>query len=531
MTLFIIGVVIYFVYICLLSTKSLHMLQQNRYNRGYKYVKWMMKNIKEQLINVNLIFIVFLLLYFSDNLINNITYIFVIIYIFLIYIFLKFKSFEQVKIPLKYTARIKRLLLTNGLFHLLIILIICLNYNEDNVLVYYVLLGFIAYINPLVIIFVNFINRPIEKLVSIHFRNQAISKLKSMSDMDVIGITGSYGKTSSKNILYDILNVKFNAFKTPHNYNTPNGLMITINNYLDKYNDYFIAEMGACRKGEIKELCDLVHPKYGIITSIGLAHLETFGSEEAIQRTKFELIESLPEDGIGILNADDPKQLSYHIKNNCKILWIGIDNKKCDLYAKDIKLTYMGTRFKCKFKDSDTIYEFSTKLLGQNNIYNILAGILLGRELGISIKDLQRAVKGVEPVEHRLQMKKLNDINLIDDAYNANPKGCKMAIEVLGKMPGKKIIVTSGMIELGNKEYEENKNIANLIKENKIDEVILVGKNQTKPIQDGLEEVKFKEDNIYITNDIMEAFSIMKELNDGNTYVLLQSDLPDIYNE
>ena len=106
-----------------------------------------------------------------------------------------------------------------------------------------------------------------------------------------------------------------------------------------------------------------------------------------------------------------------------------------------------------------------------------------------------------------------------------------MAIEVLGKMPGKKIIVTSGMIELGNKEYEENKRLGILIKENKIDEVILVGKNQTKPIQDGLEESKFNSKNIHITNDIMEAFEIMKKLNDGNTYVLLQSDLPDIYNE
>ena len=244
------------------------------------------------------------------------------------------------------------------------------------------------------------------------------------------------------------------------------------------------------------------------------------------------MIENLPSDGIGILNADDPKQKSYHIQNDCKILWIGIDDKKSDAYAKDIELTYKGTKFKVVFKGNDKEYEFQTKLLGKNNIYNLLAGILLGHELGISIADLQKAVKNVEPVEHRLQMKKYFDINLIDDAYNANPKGCAMAIDVLAKMPGKKVVITSGMIELGDKEYNENKKIGEIIAENKIDEVILVSKNQTKPIQDGLKEMKFADKKIHITNDIMEAFEILKkEIDDGNTYCLLQSDLPDIYNE
>ena len=531
MTVFIISVIVYLIYISLISTKSLQMLQQNRYNRGYKYVKWLIKNLNECFINYTLIFLIFICFYYSNNLINYISYMAIIIYIFLIYVFCSNKKRENTKIPLKYTARIKRLIFTNELFHIIIILIILLNYSEDNLVAYYIILGLIGYLNYLVVIIINFLNRPLEKIVGNHFRNQAINKLNSMSNMEVIGITGSYGKTSSKNILNDILNVKYNSFKTPANYNTPFGLMITINEHLDKYNDYFIAEMGACKKGEIKELCDLVHPKYGIITSIGLAHLETFGSEEAIQRTKFELIESLPSDGIGILNADDPKQKSYHVNNDCKILWIGIDDKKSDAYAKDIELTYKGTKFKVVFKGSDKEYDFQTRLLGKNNIYNLLAGILLGHELGISIADLQKAVRAVEPVEHRLQMKKYFSINLIDDAYNANPSGCAMAIDVLSRMPGKKVIITSGMIELGDKEYKENKKLGELIADNKINEVILVGKNQTKPIQDGLKEKKYNEKKIHITNDIMEAFEILKEIDEGNTYCLLQSDLPDIYNE
>ena len=174
-------------------------------------------------------------------------------------------------------------------------------------------------------------------MVYISYRNKATNKLTNMKNLKVIGITGSYGKTSSKNILSDILNVKYNALPSPKNFNTPYGLIITINNHLDKFDDILIAEMGAYKQGEIKELCDLVKPKYGILTKIGTAHIEIFGSQENIQKGKFELIESLPSDGIGVLNGDDEFQLNYKLKNDCKIIWIGIDNKDVDVRACDIK--------------------------------------------------------------------------------------------------------------------------------------------------------------------------------------------------
>ena len=351
-----------------------------------------------------------------------------------------------------------------------------------------------------------------------------------MTNMDVIGITGSYGKTSSKNILNDVLNIKYNSFATPKNFNTPFGLMITINNHLDKFNDYFIAEMGACKTKEIKELCDLVHPKYGIITKIGVAHLETFGSEQNIINTKFELIESLPSDGVGILNMDDPKQVNYTIKNNCKIIWISIDNKDADVRATNIKLSNKGTTFEVKFKGDSTKYKFSTKLLGRANIYNILAAIALGSYLNISKEELIAGVKKVTPVEHRLELKKYYDMYLIDDAYNANPDGCKMALDVLNMMPGKRIVISSGMIELGNKTYELNKELGEYMTSN-ADIAILIGKEQTKPVYDGLIAKKFKKENIFVLNNINDAFKLLDEIKDKETYILLQSDLPDIFNE
>ncbi len=529
-TLFLITILFYLIHIYIINKRSLHMLQQNRYNRGYRYIKWINKNASANFININLVFLIFIITYFSE-LLNDISpYIFILVYAFLTYVFIDNRRKESYKLPLKITARIKRITITTMILYLIPCLIFLIGYEQEYQSIYFLVLGLLSFINVFIVLLANFINRPVEKLVSKYYENQAREKLRTLSNMDVIGITGSYGKTSTKNTLYEILDIKYNVFKTPENYNTPYGLMISVNNYLDKYNDYFIAEMGACKKGDIKELCDLVHPKYGILTRIGLAHLETFGSEEAIQKTKFELIESLPEDGIGILNGDDEKQTSYNIKNNCKIIWIGIDNKRGDYYAKDIELSYRGTKFKIHSKKTKEDIEFETQLLGRNNIYNILSAVALGIELGISKTQLQKAVKKIKPVEHRLSMTKYYDINIIDDAYNSNPMGCKMALEVLKMMPGKHIVVTPGMIEVGAKEEEVNKEFGREIADH-TDEVILIGKEKTKPIYDGLKEKSFPEKKIHVLNDVMDAFPLMMELKEGNTYVLLENDLPDSFNE
>ena len=177
MLLYIFVSIIYLIYINIISTKSLHMLQQNRYNRGYKYVKWLLKNLKENFVNYNLLFVLFILFYFSENLLTYINYIAILLFIFLIFVFISNKKKETTKIPLKYTARIKRLIATNTLLHILLIIITLLNYSDNNLPLYYFILGLIGYLNPLVIILINFLNRPVEKMVANHFRNQAINKL------------------------------------------------------------------------------------------------------------------------------------------------------------------------------------------------------------------------------------------------------------------------------------------------------------------------------------------------------------------
>ena len=521
---FLISLLVLIPYIFLKSKKSLHMLQQNWYNDGNRYLKWINNNKNKVFINYDILFIIFLIGLLLDS---NITMIiFVIFYVIISLLYLNSLNKEKIVKPLVFTKRVKRLLITDYLIYIVTALIISLIYKDNNISYYYLIIGLLIYLNYFVIYIANIINKPIEKSINNGFKKKAIKKLNSMSNMKVIGITGSYGKTSSKNILNDVLNVKYNTFATPKNFNTPLGLIISINNYLDKFNDYFIAEMGAFCMGEIKELCDLVHPTYGILTKIGVAHLESFGSQENIQKGKFELIESLPSDGIGVLNFDDPLQVSYKLKNNCKIVTIGIDNKDVDFRATNIKLSSNGTSFDLIIKGDKKKYKFETKLLGKANVYNILAAIALGYNLGINIDQLIIGVKKVKAVEHRLELKKMGNINIIDDAYNANPDGTKMALDVLYSMPGKKIVISSGMIELGDKEYELNKELGKYMKD--CDLVILLGKDLTKPIYDGLMEVKYDKKKIHMLKDINEAINLINKEKDA--YVLIQSDLPDIFN-
>ena len=521
---FLVSLLVVIPYIYLKSKKSLHMLQQNWYNDGNRYLKWIGNNKNKVFVNFDIFFLIFFLGLLTNSL--TIMTVFILFYSLSSIIYLKKLKNEKIVKPLVFTKRVKRLIVTDYLIYIITIALISISFNEELLPMYYLIIGLLIYLNYFVIYIANIINKPIEKSINNSFKKKAINKLNNMSNMKVIGITGSYGKTSSKNILNDILNVKYNSFATPKNFNTPLGLIISINNYLDKFNDLFIAEMGAFKRGEIKELCDLVHPTYGILTKIGVAHLESFGSQENIRKGKFELIESLPQDGIGVLNFDDPLQVSYKLKNKCKIVTIGIDNKDVDFRATNIKLSNNGTSFDLVIKGDRKKYPFETKLLGKANVYNILAGIALGYNLGIKIEQLQVGVKKVKAVEHRLELKKMGNINIIDDAYNANPDGTKMALDVLYNMPGKKIVISSGMIELGDKEYELNKELGKYMKD--CDEVILLGKDLTKPIYDGLMEVKYNKKKIHILKDINEAIALINKEKDA--YVLIQSDLPDIFN-
>lgn len=519
------------------SKRFLHMLQQNLYNENNRYLKWVFKNIRKFL-DIDIFIMIaslvgWLVIYDIDKLALLDGILVIGLSIFLGLVWDSRIKHDQNKKPLVITKRVKRLIITTSILYLVPAIFCILNYYDKQFAwMMLFIISLMLFLNPFIVFIANIINHPYERGVYHYYKRKAQNKLKSMTNLKIIGITGSYGKTSSKNILSDILNVRYNALPTPRNLNTYNGLIMTVNNHMDKFTDIFIAEMGAYVRGEIRGLCDLVKPKYGILTTIGTAHLESFGSEENIISGKFELIESLPQDGFAILNGDDPKQVNYQLKNKVRTIWIGVDNADSDVRACNIKCSSKGTSFDVIFKSTGEKYPFQTKLLGKHNVYNILAGIACGVEFGIKIEDLQSAVKMVKAVEHRLELKKLGVFYQIDDAYNSNPVGARNACEVLGMMDGIKVVVTPGMIELGDKESYYNKEFGTQIAQ-VADYAVLIGEKRTKPIYEGLLSKGFDKDKIIVFNDVREAYAFINSLSDGKNdiFALFENDLPDTYNE
>ena len=441
-----------------------------------------------------------------------------------------FKSKES-KLPLKITARVWRLIGTAVLV-MLAISGIAMVFVPLNMIIQFT--GWMLTFNLfayLIVLLANKLNKPLETQIRLGFINDARRIIKSSKDLDVIGVTGSYGKTSTKHVLNAILSEQFNTLMTPESYNTPMGITITIRNFLKPIHSKFIAEMGAYKVGEINELCEIAYPKYGVLTSVGPQHLETFKTIDNVKQTKFELIEYLPEDGIGFINIDDENIRDYYenkFQGKCTVYTYGIE-READYRASDIEVSEKGTSFKVHFKDG-RIETFQTKLLGLHNIYNTLASIGLGYELGIPVEKMQMAVRKMKPVTHRLELRRNGNFTIIDDAFNSNPVGSKMALEVLGQMNGKRIVITPGMVDLGTAQYDLNKAFGTYMKNN-CDYIILVGKKQTEPIQEGLKEVDYPTENIYIAKNLQDAFAKMNEVVEAGAFVLIENDLPELFAE
>lgn len=441
---------------------------------------------------------------------------------------------KESKKPLKITARVWRIIAT-GVVVMLLFSGLGLALLESHIeLVGVQVIGWLLIFNLFayfLMLVANWLNKPMENSIRLGFINDARRIIKNSQSLDVVGVTGSYGKTSTKHALNAILSEQFNTLMTPESYNTPMGITITIRNYLKPIHSKFIAEMGAYKVGEINELCNIAYPKYGILTSVGPQHLETFKTIDHVKQTKFELIEFLPADGIGFINIDDENIRDYYenkFKGVCTVYTYGI-NQKADYRAKDIVVSEKGTTLNVVFRDG-SVHEFQTKLLGLHNIYNTVASIALGNELGIPVEKMKIAVRKMKPVTHRLELRRNGNFTIIDDAFNSNPVGSKMALEVLGQMSGKRIVLTPGMVDLGSAQYELNKAFGTYMKDT-CDYVILVGKKQTEPIQEGLAEVGFPKENITVAENLTEAFKVMYEVVEPGAFVLIENDLPELFAE
>lgn len=418
----------------------------------------------------------------------------------------------------KFTGRIKRLIVADALITLCLATGICFAARES---VYcQTLVAALAILAPFTAIAANAVMTPLERANNGKYVKRAKTKLAEKHPI-VIGITGSYGKTTAKNLLRAMLAKKYSVMATPGSYNTPMGVCKTINDTLDN-EQFLIAELGARHKGDIKELCDIVSPKYGIITAIGDMHIETFRSRSGVADAKFELAEALPESGLIVLNGYNPDCAALAARESaCRKLTVG-DSER--ISYSNLEITGDGTSFELVIDGQ--AYKVKTKLLGSHiaELACVCAGI--ASECGVSADDIADAVSEASPVEHRLQLVESIDssVTVIDDAYNSNPIGAKNALDVLGCFNAQKIIVTPGFVELGAIEKECNitlgKQIAGVC-----DMAFLIG-SRAADIKKGAVDGGMSEDSISVFGSRDEATDAFKSLT-GDRVILFENDLPD----
>jgi UDP-N-acetylmuramoyl-tripeptide--D-alanyl-D-alanine ligase len=351
-----------------------------------------------------------------------------------------------------------------------------------------------------------------------------------MPHLKIIGITGSFGKTSTKHFLHRILSEKYNVLMTPGNFNTTLGVVRTVREHLKPHHEVFIVEMGAKQRGDIKEICDLVEPEMGIITSVGEMHLETFGSIEGVARTKFELIEALPTDGFGVVNIDS-EAAAEHLKTvGRKIATYGIDNSAADYRAVDIAYSAHETEFYLDKGNGDRAL-FATHILGRGNILNILAALAIADKMGVSLEAQRRAVRQIEQIEHRLSLRRNAGITILDDAYNSNPTGAKMALEVLKgfNCEGRRWVLTPGFVEMGTKQYENNRAFGRDIAKAEPDGVYVINEVNRKAIVEGLTEGGYPEAQLRCVASFSEAMSELQPKLKAGDVMLYENDLPDSF--
>jgi UDP-N-acetylmuramoyl-tripeptide--D-alanyl-D-alanine ligase len=502
----------------LLSLHFVHMLQLNSYQND-RYRRWMKENRGQIIYRMGWLLLATVavssfLIQSTDWKVRTACAI-----IFFIHAYLNLP--KKAKKPLVFTARVKRLYAT---YFILAAAVGAAVYFSGMLRISLGALFLWASLTGFAVLAANTINRPIENRIAGWYIEDARKILNSMNNLTVIGITGSYGKTSTKNFLASLLAARYNVLMTPESYNTTMGAVRTVREKLLPVHDVLIVEMGARRPGDIAEICELVRPKYGIITAIGEQHLETFKTVENIIGTKFELADYIPDDGLIFLNGDD-KYIKNKKTGKPFVTYSVRAGSGCDYTAFDISVSREGSRFTVAAPDGERCV-FTTKLLGAHNIQNITGCIAVAHRLGIPLSELVVSVRRLKPVEHRLQ---LLPNGYIDDSYNSNPAGFRAALDVLSQFSGQRVLVTPGMVELGERQYQLNRELG-AYAASRCDYAVLVGEKQAPPLREGLLEAGFQAERLFIAPDLNKAIETVNSLpNEGQRTVLLENDLPDNY--
>lgn len=520
------------IYMVLNFRHDIHMLQQNSY-RPERYWRWLRGgndwSSAWRLIDLAMIFLLM-----ASNLLPF------QVAAFIIAIVCVTKGFiiltRKFKKPLVFTKRVWRIYgLTAFLSAGAVVAVALCTAGKTYAVIYsgfqitlLVILG-ISGLSWMVVFVALYMLMPVEAMINGRYRKEAVGILRSKPDLKVIGITGSYGKTSTKHYLHSILSEQYETLMTPGSYNTPMGVIRTVRESMKPYTEVFICEMGAKQQGDIKEICDMVKPSMGIITAVGPMHLETFKTIENVQATKFELADALPADGLAVVNNDFEYCANRPVENTGCIRYGSSNPEGADYVATDIHYGAGGTDFTVKGPDGLEM-KLHTPLLGECNVSNLLAAIIVALKLKVPEEKIRHAVGHIGQVEHRLSVNRTaSGITVIDDAFNSNPSGAKMALDVLAQFEGgRKIVVTPGMVELGEAEFDLNKALGRYIGE-KADMAVIVGEYNRNALLDGLRESSMAKANIYLADDFADAQRILGSIISKGDVILYENDLPDSF--
>ena len=509
--------VVWLVYLWATMRYSVQMFQQNSY-RTERYNRWL-RSTGEWHSHMNMLSVASALLFAFTSHIAAI----IVVAVWMLIIAVSEFSIKY-KIPVAYTMRVKRLFSTRIILSAAVVALVHIYAPK------YTLSAMMIMAVDYWTILANLINRPLEMLITRWYYNDAKRMLRSMPNLKIIGITGSFGKTSTKHFLYRVLSEKYNVLMTPGNFNTTLGVVRTVREHLKPHHEVFIVEMGAKQRGDIKEICDLVEPHMGIITSVGEMHLETFGSIEGVARTKFELIDALPEGGFGVVNVDSEAAAEYLKSLDRKVSTYGIDNPEAEYRAVDIAYSSQQTEFSVD-KGDNTTTTYATHILGRGNILNILAALAIADKLGVGTEAQRRAVRQIEQIEHRLSLRRNGGITVLDDAYNSNPTGAKMALEVLKgfSCEGRRYLLTPGFVEMGAKQYDNNREFGRHIAQAAPDGVYVINEVNRKAIVEGMMEGGYPESQLRCVASFNEAMSELQPKLKSGDVMLYENDLPDSF--
>ncbi len=433
---------------------------------------------------------------------------------------LKAESFDfafGTKTKLKFTNRVKRLVFADFLLKFVIFLLF---YGLiANFWVNFVLTIFLLILSEFWVCLSFLVMLPVENVIKNNFIKKAKKKLEN-SNCKKIAITGSYGKTSTKNILYQILKEEFDVCATPQSFNTPMGICKTILENLKETDDFLIVEYGARHIGDIDFLARTFGVDFGIITPIGDCHLETFGSIENIENTKFELCKRTKN--LVIFNGRS---------KSSKKLFERFDQKKylvCEensfAYARKIRSTLEGSKFEMVIDGKS--FECETKLIGKSNIDNIVLASAMAYLLKESIYSIQKAIKNLKPTPHRLELVSGKSVKIIDDSYNSNFDGFKQALEVISHFEGRKIVISPGIVELGNKQVQTNFEIGKLVAQ-VADIFVIMNKTNQQALLSGAKQGGMRKNQIYFACNRQEQKNLLKNIIKIGDIVLFENDFPD----